>query len=80
MGPVCESSDAFARARPFPPVAPGDLVAIMSAGAYGAAQASEYNSRLRAAEVLVKDADFAIIRPRRTYEEMLGEERMARWL
>ncbi len=80
VGPVCESSDAFARARPFPPVAPGDLVAIMSAGAYGAAQASEYNSRLRAAEVLVKDADFAIIRPRRTYEEMLGEERMARWL
>jgi diaminopimelate decarboxylase len=80
VGPVCESSDVFARARPFPAVAPGDLVAIMSAGAYGSAQASEYNARRRAAEVLVKDAEWALVRPRRTYEEMLSEERMAGWL
>jgi diaminopimelate decarboxylase len=80
VGPICESSDAFARARPFPPVAAGDLVAIMSAGAYGAAQASEYNSRPRAAEVLVKGDRFEIVRPRRSYEQMLGEETLAPWL
>jgi diaminopimelate decarboxylase len=79
VGPVCESSDAFARARPLPPVAPGDLVAIMSAGAYGAAQASEYNTRPRVAEVLVNGEELAIVRPRRRYEEMLGEERLADW-
>jgi diaminopimelate decarboxylase len=79
VGPVCESSDAFARARALPPVAPGDLVAIMSAGAYGAAQASEYNSRPRVAEVLVKDAAFAVVRPRRSYSDMLAEERLPEW-
>jgi diaminopimelate decarboxylase len=76
---VCESSDAFARARPLPLMAAGDLVAILSAGAYGAAQASEYNSRPRAAEVLVKGDRFEIIRPRRSYEQLLAEERIPTW-
>jgi diaminopimelate decarboxylase len=76
VGPICESTDAFARGRPFPPVAAGDLVAIMSAGAYGSSQSSEYNSRPRAAEVLVDGARFTVIRPRRTYEDMLAEERI----
>jgi diaminopimelate decarboxylase len=79
VGPICESTDAFARARPMPPVAQGDLVAVMSAGAYGASQASEYNSRPRAAEVLVDGGEFAVIRPRRTYDEMLAEERAPVW-
>jgi diaminopimelate decarboxylase len=79
VGPVCESSDAFARGRPLPPVEQGDLVAIMSAGAYGASQASEYNTRPRIAEVLVNGARWSIVRERRTYEEILGEETLAAW-
>lgn len=80
VGPVCESSDLFGRDRRLPPLEAGDLMAIMSAGAYGSAQASEYNDRPRAAEVLVKDDDFAIIRPRRSYEDMAKEEFLAPWL
>jgi diaminopimelate decarboxylase len=76
VGPVCESTDAFARNRPFPPVAAGDLVAIMSAGAYGSSQSSEYNSRPRAAEVLVDGSSYTVIRPRRSYDDMLAEERI----
>jgi diaminopimelate decarboxylase len=80
VGPVCETGDTFATARPIPPVRAGDLVAILSAGAYGAAQASSYNSRLLVPEVLVKGADHALVRPRPSYEDLLAQERIAAWL
>ena len=80
VGPICETGDTFTRDRPLPPMQAGDLVAFMSAGAYGAAMSSEYNSRLLAPEVLVKDAEFAVVRPRPTYEDMLARERPAPWL
>ena len=80
VGPVCETGDTFTRDRMLPPLQAGDLVAFMSAGAYGASMSSEYNTRPLAAEVLVKGAEFAVIRPRPSYEEMLGRERMPQWL
>jgi diaminopimelate decarboxylase len=80
VGPVCETGDTFARARPLPPLKAGDLVAFMTAGAYGAAMASEYNARPLAPEVLVKGARFATIRPRPTYDEMLSREPLAQAL
>lgn len=80
VGPVCETGDTFATARPIAPVGQGDLVVIFSAGAYGAAQASAYNSRLLVPEVLVKGGEFAVVRPRPSYEEMLAQERIAAWL
>ncbi|HEY5072023.1 MAG TPA: diaminopimelate decarboxylase [Caulobacteraceae bacterium] len=80
VGPICESGDTFARDRKLPPLARGDLLAFMTAGAYGAAMASEYNSRLLAPEVLVRRDAFAIVRPRPSYEEMLAKEVRAPWL
>jgi len=80
VGPVCETGDTFTRDRVLPPLEAGDLVAFMSAGAYGAAMASEYNSRLLVPEVLVKGDQFAVVRPRPTYEDMLERERSAPWL
>jgi len=80
VGPVCETGDTFTRDRALPPLQAGDLVAFMTAGAYGAAMASEYNSRQLVPEVLVRGGDYAVVRPRETYEEMLGRERPAPWL
>ena len=80
VGPICETGDTFTRDRALPPMQAGDLVAFMSAGAYGAAMASEYNSRPLVPEVLVKGAAFAVIRPRPSYEAMLAAERPAPWL
>jgi diaminopimelate decarboxylase len=80
VGPVCETGDTFTRGRPLPPLAAGDLVAFMSAGAYGAVMSSEYNTRALAPEVLVKGDAFAVIRARPTYEEMLARETRAPWL
>lgn len=80
VGPVCETGDTFTRDRPLPEFEAGDLVAFMSAGAYGASMASEYNSRPLVPEVLVKGGDFAVVRPRPTYEEMLAREAPAPWL
>ena len=80
VGPICETGDTFTRDRALPPMQAGDLVAFMSAGAYGAAMASEYNSRLLVPEVLVKGDDYAVVRPRPTYEAMLAAERPAPWL
>ena len=80
VGPVCETGDTFARARRLPPLARGDLVAFMSAGAYGAVMSSEYNTRPLAPEVLVRGDDVAVVRPRPTYEEMLAREPLAPWL
>ena len=80
VGPICETGDTFTRDRALPPLEAGDLIAFMSAGAYGAAMSSEYNSRLLAPEVLVKGDDFALVRPRPTYEDMLAREQPAPWL
>jgi diaminopimelate decarboxylase len=80
VGPICETGDTFTRDRLLPPLQAGDLVAFMSAGAYGAAMSSEYNSRLLAPEVLVKGSQFAVVRPRPTYEDMLAREQPAPWL
>ncbi|MDP1875093.1 diaminopimelate decarboxylase [Phenylobacterium sp.] len=80
VGPVCETGDTFTRDRALPTFEAGDLVAFMSAGAYGASMASEYNSRPLVPEVMVKGGDYAVVRPRPTYEEMLGRETPAPWL
>ena len=80
VGPVCETGDTFARARPLPPVAEGDLVAFRSAGAYGAVMASEYNARPLVPEVLVRGDHFAVIRARPTYDEMIAKDSLPPWL
>ena len=80
VGPVCETSDTFAVDRQLPPCEPGDLVMIRTTGAYGAAMASNYNSRPLAAEVLVDGGRYAIVRRRQTFEEMIaGEEQAQNW-
>ncbi len=79
-GPICETSDQFASARPLPETKPGDLLAFMTAGAYGATMSSTYNTRLLVPEVLVKGDRFAVVRPRPTFEELLAQERIADWL
>jgi diaminopimelate decarboxylase len=80
VGPVCESGDYLALDRDLPELAAGDLVAVMSAGAYGAVQAGTYNTRLLVPEVLVKGAEYAIVRPRTTYEELIGLDTLPPWL
>jgi diaminopimelate decarboxylase len=77
VGPICETGDTFTRDRALPPLEAGDLVAFMTAGAYGAAMSSEYNSRLLVPEVLVKGDQFAVVRPRPSYEDMLARESSA---
>ena len=71
VGPVCESSDWLAKARPFPPLHAGDLLAVTHAGAYGFAMSSNYNGRLRPAEVLVNGNSYQLIRKRQTFESLL---------
>jgi diaminopimelate decarboxylase len=80
VGPVCESGDYLALDRTLPPLAAGDLVAFMTAGAYGAAMSSTYNTRLLIPEVLVNGANAAIVRPRQTYEALIGQDRLPPWL
>jgi diaminopimelate decarboxylase len=80
VGPVCETGDTFAAKRKLPPLAAGDRVALMSAGAYGASMSSGYNTRLPAPEVLVNGGQFAVIRPRPSYQAVLGEDRIPPWL
>jgi diaminopimelate decarboxylase len=80
VGPICETGDTFTRERMLPPLEAGDLVAFMTAGAYGAAMASEYNSRPLVPEVLVRGAEFAVIRARPSYEAMLAAEQTPSWL
>ena len=78
VGPICESGDFFARDRKLAPVLPGDLVALLDAGAYGMAQSSNYNSRLRPAEVLVEGAQGAPHPPPRDHGRSAGARRLAR--
>jgi len=80
VGPICETGDYLALDRKLPPLSEGDLVAFMTAGAYGAAMSSTYNSRLLVPEVLVKGAEFAVVRPRQTFAELIGLDRLPEWL
>ncbi|MGA9250867.1 MAG: diaminopimelate decarboxylase [Roseobacter sp.] len=80
VGPVCESGDTFAKGRAMPPVASGELVAFRSAGAYGAVMSSEYNSRPLIPEVLVHNDQFAVIRRRPTFDEMINRDTIPEWL
>ncbi len=80
VGPICESSDIFARGRALPPLAPEDFVAFLSAGAYGAVMASDYNARPLAAEVLVDGDRFSVIRPRLEPADRFARERLPDWL
>ena len=80
VGPVCESGDTFAKQRNMPPLGPGDLVAFRSAGAYGAVMASEYNSRPLIPEVMVQGDQFAVIRARPSFDEMINRDTIPEWL
>lgn len=80
VGPVCESGDFLAKDRTLPEVKPGDLLAVMSAGAYGFVMASNYNSRPRVPEVLVKDGEVHVIRERERYEDLVRGETIPAFL
>jgi diaminopimelate decarboxylase len=79
VGPVCESGDYFAKSRRMAKLEPGDLMAVMTAGAYGAVQSGTYNTRPLVPEVLVNGKQWAIIRARQTYEELIGLDSLAPW-
>jgi diaminopimelate decarboxylase len=80
VGGICETGDYLALGRTLPQLASGDLIAIMTAGAYGAVQGGTYNTRPLAAEVLVNGREWAVVRPRQTYDELIGLDRIAPWL
>ncbi len=79
VGPVCETGDYLAKKRRMPKVQQGDLLATMTAGAYGAVQSGTYNTRPLVAEVLVNADQWALVRPRQTYEELIGLDKLAPW-
>lgn len=79
VGPVCESGDTFAKQRNLPPVRETDLIAFRSAGAYGAVMSSEYNTRPLIPEVMVKDDQFAVIRARPSFDEMINRDTLPPW-
>lgn len=80
VGPVCETGDYLALDRKLPEFSSGDLMAVLTAGAYGAVQSSTYNTRPLIPEVLVNGSDYAVIRPRLTYEDMLDRDKLPNWL
>ncbi|GJD95243.1 diaminopimelate decarboxylase [Methylobacterium iners] len=80
VGPVCETGDYLALNREMAAVAEGDLIAIMTAGAYGAVQSGTYNTRRLVPEVMVRGAEAAIVRPRQSYEELIGLDRLPAWM
>ena len=80
VGPVCETGDTFAKARQVNESKSGDLVAIMSCGAYGAVMASTYNTRMLAPEVMVKESEFAVVRQRPTYDEVINADSVPSWV
>ncbi|MEZ5936907.1 MAG: diaminopimelate decarboxylase [Hyphomonadaceae bacterium] len=80
VGPICESTDRFARDRVLPPLKEGDLVAFMTAGAYGATLASQYNSRALVAETLVRGDAWSVVRERPDFEQMTSLERFPDWM
>ncbi len=80
VGPICESGDYLALGRKLPEAGPGDLLAVMTAGAYGAVQGSTYNTRALSPEVLVKGADYAVVRPRLDVDAIIAMDRLPGWL
>jgi diaminopimelate decarboxylase len=80
VGPVCETGDYLALDRPLPAFKPDDLIAIMTAGAYGAVMSSSYNSRPLVPEVLVNGESYAVVRPRPSYDDLIGQDRLPPWL
>ena len=80
VGPICESGDTFSKGREMPRLESGNLIVLHSAGAYGAAQASQYNTRPLVPEVLVNGADYAVIRDRPSIEDILKTESLPNWL
>ena len=80
VGPICESGDFLAKDREVPDARPGDLLSVMSAGAYGFTMASNYNSRPRPPEILVQGDHFAVIRQRETYDDLVRGESIPPWL
>ena len=80
VGGICETGDYLALGRRLPPLEAGDLVAIMTAGAYGAVQGSTYNTHPLAAEVMVDGGQWAVVRPRQSYDDLIGMDRIAPWL
>jgi diaminopimelate decarboxylase len=79
VGGVCETGDYFAKDRRMPKPEAGDLLALMTAGAYGAVQAGTYNTRPLVPEVLVKGKNYAVVRPRQSYEDLIGQDALAPW-
>ncbi len=79
VGPICETGDTFARGRALPALKTGDFLAFRSAGAYGAVMSSTYNSRLLVPEVLVKGNEYAVVRRRPSYDELLKQDQLANW-
>jgi len=80
VGPICETGDTFGKPRPMPEAAEGDLLAVRTAGAYGAVMASTYNSRALVPEVMVNGGDYAVVRERITVDDMLARETLPGWL
>jgi diaminopimelate decarboxylase len=80
VGPVCETTDCFAKAYPLPDLKAGDLVAFLTAGAYGAVMASSYNARPLVPEVMVSGDRFAVVRRRPSFQEMMALEQLPPWI
>ena len=80
VGPVCETGDYLALDRTLPEPKSGDLLAVMTAGAYGAVQSGTYNTRALVPEVLVKDDQYAVVRPRIEVEALIAMDKIAPWL
>ncbi|GHE98549.1 diaminopimelate decarboxylase [Thalassotalea profundi] len=80
VGPVCETGDTFTKNRALPTTQAGDLVGILSCGAYGSVMASSYNTRLAAPEVMVQDDHFSVIRARPTYDDIINQDTIPEWL
>jgi len=80
VGPICESGDFLAKDRNMPQVKEGELLAVMSTGAYGFSMSSNYNSRPKAAEVMVRGAEYWVVRERETYGDLIKGEKIPRWL
>jgi len=80
VGPICESGDFLAKDREMPAMEQGELLAVMGAGAYGFSMASNYNSRPRVPEVLVRGSDYYVVRERETYNDLVKGEKLPRWL
>ena len=80
VGPVCETGDYLALGREMPEAKAGDLLAVMTAGAYGAVQAGTYNTRPLVPEIMVRGDRFSVVRPRQTYQDLIGMDRLPNWL